>query len=128
MKYTKKGLEKRKKDREGLAEFFESCISKIKKDNLKCGECGQRLQGHVSEVAHILPKSSFRSIQTNELNWIPLCGMYSTNQCHTNFDNFPVEKFQKMLVFNKISRIFEILRKDITEKISYKIYDKYIKD
>lgn len=128
MKYSKKGLEKRKKDREGLKEFFEECISQIKKENLRCAECNEKLKGHVSEVAHILPKSSFRSIQTNKLNWIPLCGMYSINQCHTNFDSFSVEKFQKMFVFSKISLIFDKLTELVTEKIPYKVYDKYTKE
>lgn len=128
MQYSKKGWEKRKKNREGLKEFFENCVEKIVKDKLCCKECGEKLKGHVSEVAHILPKSNFRSIQTNNLNWIPLCGQFSTNQCHTNFDNFSNEKFQKMLVFDYISRIFvEELESIIEEKIPYKIYDRYVR-
>ena len=125
MKYSKKGLEKRKKDREGLAEFFMRCVAEIKSKQLHCEECGAKLKGDVSEVAHILPKSSFRSIQTNKLNWVPLCGQWSTNQCHTNFDNWPAEKVKKMLVYPKIVRIFAELEPLIEEKIPYKIYDKY---
>lgn len=125
MKYSKKGLEKRKKDREGLAEFFMECVDEIKSKKLRCQECGAELKGDVSEVAHILPKSSFRSIQTNKLNWIPLCGQWSTNQCHTNFDNWPIKKVKKMLVYPKIVSIFAELEPLIEEKIPYKIYDKY---
>ena len=125
MKYSKKGLEKRKKDREGLAEFFMKCVAEIKTKQLHCEECGARLKGDVSEVAHILPKSSFRSIQTNKLNWIPLCGRFSQKQCHTNFDNWSVKKVKEMLIYKKIIRIFAELEPLIEEKIHYKIYDKY---
>lgn len=124
-KYSKKGLEKRKKDREGLKEFFEECVNKIKEEQLCCEECGAKLRGHVSEVAHILPKSTFRSIQTNPLNWIPLCGQWSVNQCHTNFDNFPVKKIKEMSIYPKIICIFAKLEEVIKEKITYKHYEKY---
>ena len=128
MRYSKKGLEKRKSEREGYAEFFQKHIKIIKDTKACCAECGSRLKGHVSEIAHILPKSYFKSIATNDKNVIYLCGMYSSSQCHTNFDTFSVEKFQKMLVFTKVSCIFAELEDVIEEKINYKIYDKYIKD
>lgn len=126
--YSKKGLERRKEERKGFAEFFQKHIQVIKRSRSCCEECGSRLQGHVSEIAHILPKGYFKSIATNDLNVIYLCGMYSDNQCHTNFDSFPNEKFQYMKVFKAISCIFTELEGYITEKISYKVYDKYIKE
>lgn len=126
--YSKKALEKRKKERAGYAEFFIKHIGKIKENNSCCAECGSKLTGHVSEIAHILPKSYFKSIATNDENVIYLCGMYSSSQCHTNFDNFPLKKFQEMLVFSQISSIFARLEPLIEERINYKIYDKYIKD
>jgi len=125
MKYSKKGWEKRKKDREGLKDFFETCVNKIKKEGLCCLECGEKLKGNVSEVAHVLPKGYFKSISRNNLNWIPLCGMYSSNQCHTNFDNLPIEKVKEMKIYSKIILIFAELETIITEKITYKHYDKY---
>lgn len=124
-RYSKKGLEKRKKDREGLKEFFISCVENIRKKNLTCEECGAKLKGDVSEVAHILPKSLFKSISTNNKNWIPLCGMYSENQCHSKFDDSKTEIFQSMKVFKKISCIFVELEELVTEKIPYKIYARY---
>lgn len=124
-RYSKKGWEKRKKDREGLSEFFQSCINKIKKERLKCKECGAPLRGHVSEVAHVLPKGRFKSISTHEDNWIPLCGMYSENQCHSKFDDFSTEKVKKMNIFPEIMCIFAKLEPVITEKINYKTYDRY---
>lgn len=126
MKYSEKGWNKRKEERAGYAEFFQKHVKIIKDTKACCAECGEKLKGHVSEVAHILPKSSFKSIATNDENVIYLCGMYSNNQCHTNFDNFPIKKFQEMLVFPKVSRIFANLKDIAKEPISYKIYDKYL--
>lgn len=127
MKYSKKGLEKRKRERAGYAEFFQKHIKVIKDTKACCEECGAKLRGHVSEIAHILPKSTYKSIATNDKNVLYLCGMYSNNQCHTNFDTFTNEKFQEMLVFPKVLEVFEELENLVEEKISYKTYDRYEK-
>jgi len=125
MKYSKKGLEKRKADREGYAEFFQKHIQIIKNNKCLCEECGDKLIGHVSEIAHVLPKSYFKSLATNDDNVIYLCGMYTLSQCHTNFDNQPVEKVKQMIIYPKVMRIFAELESTITEKITYKHYEKY---
>lgn len=127
MRYSKKGWEKRKAERTGFAEFFQKHIKIVKDTKACCAECGTKLKGHVSEIAHILPKGTFKSVATNDDNVIYLCGMYSANQCHTNFDTFTVEKFQKMLVFTKAAEIFKELELLVTEKIPYKVYDKFEK-
>ena len=124
-RYSKKGLERRKVERAGYVEFFQKHIKQIKDTRQCCRECGTRLKGCASEVAHVLPKGYFKSIATNDLNVIYLCGMYSENQCHTNFDNFPNEKVEKMKIYPIIISIFAELEDIITEKINYKIYDKY---
>lgn len=129
MGYSKKGWEKRKLERVGYPEFYQKHMSIIKKERLCCKECGSRLTGHVSEIAHILPKGYFKSIATKDSNVIYMCGMYSSqNQCHYNFDNYSNKKFQEMKVFKEISRIFTELEGYITEKINYKLYDRYIKE
>lgn len=125
MKYSKKGLAKRKEDRAGFAEFFQECVEEIKKNKLCCVECGAPLKGDVSEVAHVLPKSYFKSVATNKQNWLPMCGQWSVNQCHTNFDNYPLKKFKELLVYPKVKLIFAVLEDTITEKITYKHYEKY---
>ena len=127
MKYSKKGWDKRKEDRAGYAEFFQKHVKVIKDTQACCEECGTRLRGHVSEVAHILPKSLFKSIATNDDNVIYLCGMYSSNECHNEFDDSKLKVFQNMLVFNKISSIFAMLENIVIEKIPYKIYERYSK-
>lgn len=123
--YSKKVLEKRKKERAGYAEFFIKHIGKIKENNSCCAECGSKLRGDVSEIAHILPKGYFKSIATNDKNVIYLCGMYSNTQCHTNFDNYTEEKVKKMQIYPEIIRIFAELENLIQEKIPWKIYNKY---
>ena len=59
MKYSKKGLEKRKAERECLPLFFQKHIEIAK--TKCCANCGEKLKGDVSEIAHRLPKSFFTS-------------------------------------------------------------------
>ena len=125
LKRTQKSIDKRKEERACLPEFFKRHINIIKTQNKHCEECGLKLKGCVSEVAHILPKQKYKSIMCNDLNVLYLCGMYSNSQCHSNFDNFPQEKVKKMLCIQKVYTIFTELEKEITEKIDYKTYDRY---
>lgn len=122
-KYSKKGLEKRKEERQCLPEFFQRHIeiAKIK----FCEECGAKLIGNVSEIAHVLPKQYFKSVMCSDLNVLYLCGMYSQSQCHTNFDNFPQEKIKQMKIFPKVQEIFEELKQEITETLNYKLTERY---
>lgn len=124
-KYSRKGLEKRKEERKDFPEFFNKHIQIIRDTKACCEECGTRLMGDVSEVAHVLPKSYFKSISTNSLNVIYLCGWKSINNCHSKFDDGTNENIKKMLVYSKISCIFTQLLGSITEKINYKVYDRY---
>lgn len=123
MKYSKKGLEKRKAERECLPEFFQKHIEIAK--TKCCEECGVKLTGNASEVAHVLPKQYFKSIMCSDLNVLYLCGMYSSNQCHSNFDNSAKEKVKQMKIFPKVQEVFKQLEWVITEKINYKHRDMY---
>ena len=122
-RYSKKGLERRKAERECLSEFFERHIEIAK--NKKCEECGERLIGDSSEIAHVLPKKVFKSVMCEDDGVLYLCGKFSSNQCHTNLDNLPDEKIKEMRVYPKIQEIFQQLKDRITEKITYKTYDRY---
>ena len=123
-KYSKKGLEKRKAERECLPEFFKKHIEIAK--TKYCEECGEKLRGHVSEIAHVLPKSYFKSVSTNDLNVLYLCGMFcSGNNCHSKFDNSTQEKVKEMKIYSKVQEIFKQLEEEITEKINYKHRDLY---
>lgn len=60
----------------------------------KCAHCGGKTQKdddntfHYS-IAHLLPKNFFKSISTNDNNWIELC--YYGKSCHTNFDHHMID-------------------------------------
>lgn len=68
LKRTQKSIDKRKEERACLPEFFKRHINIIKTQNKHCEECGLKLKGCVSEVAHILPKQKYKSIMCNDLN------------------------------------------------------------
>lgn len=121
-KYSKKGWERRKREREGYKEFFEHHINNIKKESLKCEECSKKLIGVHSEVCHILPKSYFKSIATNNENIIYLCPEH-----HNFFDDRRNAEIKKMKIFDKVENTFEKLREAITETLNYKHYDRYNK-
>jgi len=124
-KYSKKGLEKRKEERKDFPTFFQHHIQVIKDNNLCCEECGERLKGDVSEIAHVLPKSFFKSISTNDINVLYLCCRYSSNDCHSKFDNSATEEVKQMKIYPKVQKIFRLLKEEITETINYKTTDKY---
>lgn len=122
-RYSKKGLEKRKAERECLPEFFQKHIEIAR--GKYCEECGEKLRGNVTEIAHVLPKQYFKSVMFSDLNVLYLCGLYSENNCHNNFDNFPQEKVKQMKIYLKVKEVYEELKEQITEKINYKLTEKY---
>lgn len=111
--------------KESLAPFFQYHISKIKQNPI-CMNCGCRLHGTVSEVAHILPKREFMNpeVRSNLDNALYLC-CDSNSNCHGLFDNIQmtekvyemevweiaVKKYKKLKPFlkniNSITEIFE---------------------
>lgn len=124
-RYNKKSADKRKEDRKDFPEFFQKHIQIIKDNKLCCEECGCRLIGDVSEVAHCLPKSGFLSVATNDLNVLYLCSWKSSSNCHSNFDNWSADKIKQMGIFPKVAQIYQQLKPIITENINYKTEEKY---
>lgn len=122
-KYSKKGLEKRKAERQDLPEFFQKHIEIAK--TKYCEECGAKLRGNVTEIAHVLPKQYFKSVMCFDLNVLYLCGLYSDKECHSKFDNLAQEKVKEMKIYPKVQEIFKQLEEEITEKINYKHRDLY---
>lgn len=104
----------------GYKEFFERHISIIKKEGLTCKECGCKLKGSVREIAHILPKSYFKSISKNDKNIIYLC-----EEHHTEFDNRSNDFVKSMKIFPEVTERFKQLEQIIEEEINYKIYDRW---
>jgi len=123
-KYSKKGLEKRKEDRACLSEFFIRHVEKIKTERLCCTSCGERLKGDISEVAHRLPKSTFKSIQCLDENVVYLCGMYSSNMCHSLYDGTN-EQLQSLTIFSAEKEIIKELLEKVTEKYNWKLTDRW---
>lgn len=119
-KYSKKGLEKRKQEREGFEEFFKKHITIIKNEKKTCQECNCRLKGSVREVAHILPKQYFKSIATEDKNIIYLC-----EQHHNDYDNGSNESIKEMNIFNYVTKTFKELEQILTEKLNWKYYDRW---
>lgn len=86
MRNYSKYIKNRAKNRKGYSEFYEKHVAIIRGEGMKCQECGCKLLGDVSEVAHVLPKQSFKSVSTNDDNIIYLCG-YRQNNCHGKYDS-----------------------------------------
>ena len=101
-----------------MKNFFEKHIKIIATTKAVCSECGASLLGDYGEVAHILPKSKFKSIAEEDDNIIYLCGQFSQNQCHTKYDYSPLEKIKQMKIYPTVIERFKKLEPKITEKIN----------
>jgi len=123
-KYSKKGLEKRKEDRACLSEFFIRHVEKIKTERLCCGNCGEKLKGDVSEVAHRLPKSTFKSVQCLDENVVYLGGRFSSCGCHSLYDGTN-EQLQSLNIFLAEKEIIKKLLEKVTEKYNWKLIDRW---
>jgi len=123
-KYSKKGLEKRKEDRACLSEFFVRHVEKIKTEKLCCANCGEKLKGDVSEVAHRLPKSTFKSIQCDDDNIVYLGGRFSNCGCHSKYDGTN-EQLQSLNIFLAEKEIIKELLEKVTEKYNWKLTDRW---
>jgi hypothetical protein len=118
---TEKHLIKRKKEREDFPDFYKKHVEVIKNTKACCSECGIRLLGDVSEVAHILNKSTYKSVSTNDINVVYLCG-WKQNNCHDKFDS---GKDKEMKIFPLVVERFNLLKDFVKEKINFKIWEKW---
>lgn len=110
----------------GYSEFYRRCVENIKLNGLHCEECGDKLIGDVSEVAHILEKQKFKSVATNDRNIIYLCSWKSRNNCHSLFDGSS-EQLQRMNVFENTKKIVKcLLENEVHEKFNWKITDRWL--
>lgn len=121
-KYSKKGLEKRKSERACLPEFFKKHIEIAK--TKYCANCGEKLKGDVSEIAHRLAKSTFKSIQCLDKNVVYLGGRFSSCGCHSLYDGTN-EQLQSLSIFLAEKEIIKELLEKVTEKYNYKLTDRW---
>lgn len=107
---TSKRKKIRAEERKGLPEFFITSISELKEKPF-CQNCGERINTSFEahhNIAHILPKSRYKSVMTHPDNKLFLCASKDNrNACHEKFDSSlsammempvletAVEKFQK---------------------------------
>lgn len=123
-KSHKKHRDSVKEKRTGLPEFFQKYSEKAK--GRCCQECSKPLQGGTTtEIAHILSKSSFPEVCTNENNFLYLC-----TGCHNTFDNGRVED---MAVFNEAKDKVKLLvpliglyKKEIEKFLTFEEYEQNI--
>lgn len=111
-KQTEKNKQKRKEERADYPEFFKKHIEYIKENNVHCCECGDRLRGDVSEVCHIIRKSTNPELAVLDSNILYLCGMHSENQCHSRFDS-SLSNREKMKCFSQAVLQFNTFRDKI---------------
>lgn len=126
-KYSKKGLDKRKLERGKFPEFYAKHVAIIKETKACCAECGCRLKGDVSEVAHVLNKSVYKSVSTDDKNVLYLCSWQSPNNCHSKFDNSSLDVFKDMLIYDKVCNMFAEIKGIVREKINFKTLERFIK-
>ena len=104
--------EKAKTQREGYVDFFAKHIANIKVHSLCCEECGEKLKGNASEVAHILSKRNHNEVATKDWNVLYLCGMFSENRCHEKFDR-TLKSRREMKVFKKACEVVQAHRYEV---------------
>jgi len=129
MKYrTEKQIKRRKEERKGLPDFYKHHISISK--NRKCENCGLKIKNPgTKNIAHIIPKSRFKSVNDNLDNYLFLCSNFDRFDgkmgCHERYDKswssamsmpvwkLAVERFNKFkhLIVEK-SRILEYFNYD----------------
>jgi hypothetical protein len=118
--FTQKSRDRRKEERAGLPEFFENAIQALIM-NPKCANCGCRINisyEPVRNIAHILPKSKYKSVMDHPLNWIPLCTSKDQDigvDCHYRFDN-RIMDIPKMPCFTLAKYRFEKFKGEVTER------------
>lgn len=118
--FNPKSREKRKSERSGLPEFFQDAIEELKKKP-KCVNCGRSINTSYRpemNIAHILPKSKYKSVNDHPLNRIFLC-VYKDNpdgsSCHTDFDT-KILDIPKMPCYIEAKKKFEIFKGEVVER------------
>jgi len=89
-----------------------------------CQECGGLIPGDYMRhaTAHLLPKKLFKSVSTNDLNYLVLC---ASNGCHDRTHR--IDKFVQMKVWpiaaKRITELIPLLPYDEMKYISKQLYD-----
>jgi hypothetical protein len=99
-------------------EFFSSLIPSLEAQGV-CENCGCRLNVNYNpfwNMAHILPKSKYKSVAEERLNILFLCSQkdWNTNRCHERFDSGPSTR-KEMPVYELSRQRYEQFKDKVTE-------------
>lgn len=109
---TKKKQVEKQEQKEKRNVYFDYHIKNIKNNSICCEECGDKLKGDISEIAHIISKSKNPEVEDIKDNIVYLCGVNSDNQCHSKFDQ-SLNKRETMSVFSKAVKRFNLFKDKI---------------
>ena len=118
-KQTEKNKIAKKAKRDLLTPFFQKHENIIKSKGLCCQECGERLFGSYFECAHLLPKSKYKSVMTDDDNVLYLCaGLNGEKNCHKKFDleQNNLEKLKTYHIFALLKERYNLLKDKVTER------------
>lgn len=120
---SRRTREVRKESRKEYPEFYQTWCEIASKS--RCEECGAKLRGDSSEIAHIIMKSTNPEIAVNGDNIILLCGFHSKNKCHSKFDS-NLQNRSQMKCFQQTVDQYHILQSKL-EKHTHEtlFYEKY---
>jgi len=121
VKQTKKNLEKRKTERQGLPEYFSEAIAALVSLYPNCQNCGGKIKTWLlphNNIAHILKKSHYKSVMSNPYNRVFLCDSKDNPEtgksCHYEFDNKITER-PFMVVFDIVMVKYRLFKDDVLE-------------
>lgn len=104
----------RKEQRKDYPEFYQRWCEKAQVST--CEECGTRLKGNSTEIAHIIMKSTNNELAILDDNIIFLC---FSNGCHSKFDS-SLDVRKKMKCFEKSLNQYKLIR-DKVKKYSSEV-------
>ena len=122
-KKSAKRVEKEKQEKErlggddsGTDKFFEA-MRKRMVGICQCG-CARKSSKHEDDhyrasISHIFPKRTFKSIATNDLNWVE---RNFWDGCHSNMDNKSMDLWVNMADWDDIKEKFHQLAPMLTEE------------
>ena len=121
-KYTQKGLDKRKSERAGLPEFFDTAIEELKRKPF-CQNCNCSINVSLlphNNIAHLLSKQRYKSVMTNPYNRVFLCDtkdhpIDNPRSCHAKFDS-SIYGRSEMEVFTVALILYGMFKDDVLEQ------------
>lgn len=113
-----KARDRRLQERSGLKEFFETAIEELRL-NPVCQNCGSPINFNYQphhNVAHILPKQRYKSVNSHPDNRLFLCASKDFKKaCHEKFDTGPSVAVE-MPCFKIAVKKFQSFKDEVVER------------